>query len=207
MDPFTSPHYPAQDFTGAISLLANLKSECTRPEVLNNGAVRKLEKLVDWEILFIQICHSLDAWPQPCYDQKLLSGRCKQCLLALHAGDTVMPRLEIVDHCAAMLLNLGEWLGLQWPDKRLQSIELCSAFAVAVTEAESSFGGTKKVCRDAWELMLPMFVVAQHGNGNGNKGQRGGGGQQGGSARDSPALMVGANLSPFLKKMRHVSSE
>lgn len=210
---FTHPSF--QDYTTAIAMLANLKSECNRPELVNNVAVRKLEKLIDWEILHIQIAHSLDAWPRPCYDQPFLAAKCKQCLIAFHGGEAGMPRLEIVDHCAAMLLNMGEWLGMTWPDKRVQSIELCAAFAVAVTEAESF--GTKKMCRDAWELLLPMFVTANHGNSSnanngGGKGRGGGGGGQqqsggGGGARDSPALVGGTNLAPFFKKLRHVSSE
>lgn len=176
-------------------MLSVLKSECQRIDLQNIPAVIKLSKLVDWEILLIQILHSLEDWPKPRYDHQLMIHKCKQCLQSLHGGDNIAPRMEIVEYCGAMLLNLNEWNALQIPDKRFPSIELCSAFANAALETENF--KNKKICRDAWDLILPMFLKQQR--------ERGSGG--GSMSRDSPTLMVSTNLSPFLKRLRNITSK
>ncbi len=179
-----------QDFKTALSMLAALKSETQRSDVQNIPAAVPLGKLVEWEILFIQVYHTLEDWPKPRYDRELLITKCKQCLLTLQNGDSVLPRIEIFDYCAAMLLNLNEWNAIVTADKRFASLELCSTFASALMESDSFKG--KKIGRDAFDLVLPMFV---------NK--RG----QGQNSRDSPKLAATSNLMPFLKKLRHVPSE
>lgn len=208
---------PAQEFSDAIAMLSVLKSECHRSDLQNIPTVTKLAKLIDWEILFTQLQHMLYEWPRPCYDQQQIVQRCKQCLAAVHnASDNVVPRMDILDHCAVMLLNLNEWPALQSTDKRCPSVELCAAFAAAAMEAESM--RPKKVCRDLWDLVLPMFLSkrgGQDGNGSGaggggggaggNSGSGGGGGGRQGISRDSPTMVVGNQLTPTLKRMRNVT--
>lgn len=181
-----------QDFKTALSMLAALKSETQRPDVQNIPAAIPLGKLIEWEILFIQVYHTLEDWPKQRYDNQLLITKCKQCLLTLQNGDPVLPRPEIFDYCAAMLLNLNEWNAIVTADKRFASLELCSTFASAFMESDNFKG--KKNGRDAFDLVLPMFMVAN---------KRG----QGQNSRDSPKLAASINLMPFLKKLRNVSSE
>lgn len=180
------------DYAAALAALACLKAECTRPDLLANGTVRKLERQLDWEMLAVQLAHTLHVWPRPCYEQPLLLQRCKQVLQHLqhqppqqqHA-DNVLPRIDVVMACATMLLNLGDWSPSNWPEKRFQPLDLCTVFAAAAAEAESFGGGAKKVCRDAWETVLPMFL------------------------RDAPSLVGGSSatgLTPFLKRLRGVGS-
>lgn len=178
------------DFAAAIQLLAHLKTDIQRPELLNITPIQKLAKLINWEILYIQICHSLEDWPKSRYDTQIMITKCKQCLMSLQNGDNVVPRMEILEYCAAMLLNLNEWSALLSLDKRFPTMELCAAFAAAVTESENF--KAKKVCRDAWDYVLPMFSASN---------KRGSA-----ASRDSPSLIVSTNLLPFLKKLRNVTS-
>lgn len=184
------------DYAAALAALACLKAECSRPDLLTNGTVRKLERQLDWELLAVQLAHTLHAWPRPCYEQAQLLQRCKQVLAVLHQhqhpqqqqqhGDNVLPRMEVVLACATMLLNLGDWSPSNWPEKRFQPLELCAVFAAAAAEAESFGGGVKKVCRDAWETVLPMFL------------------------RDAQSLVGGSSataLMPFLRRLRGVGSK
>lgn len=223
-------------------MLACLRAECARPDLLGNGIVRKLEKQLDWELLQVQLAHMLHAWPRPCYEHSAQVQRCKQVLGMLQhqhgsdSGSSILPRIEVVMSCATMLLNLGDWTPSNWPEKRYQPLDMCAAFAAAAAEAESfNGGGAKKVCRDAWEMVLPMFLL-QNGGGTGGGGgaegnkqqkqqqQRGGGGGDGhrggnggggggggpnggGSARDSPSLVVGTSLTPFLKRLSGIGSK
>lgn len=175
-------------------MLATLKSETQRVDYQNVQTIVSLGKLVEWEILYIQVYHTLEDWPKQRYDNQLLINKCKQCLMTLQNGDTLLPRIEIFDYCAAMLLNLNEWNAIVSADKRFASLELCSTFAGAFMETDSFKG--KKIGRDAFDLVLPMFMVV-------NKR----GGQGGQNNRDSPKLAATTNLMPFLKKLRNVSSE
>jgi integrator complex subunit 8 len=86
-----------------------------------------------------------------------------------------------------MLLNLNEWNSVVFNDKRFASLELCSAFAVTIIDIDK-FKGIKKLNREAWDLVLPMFSAQSQ------KRQT--------AMRDSPTLLVASNLNPFLKKLR-----
>lgn len=167
-------------------MLAVLKSDTQRAEQQN---VVKLSKMIDWEILLIQICHSLEDWPKSRYDTQIMINKCKQCLLTLQNGDNVIPRIEILDHCAAMLLNLNEWNALVMLDKRFPSLELCSIFVNAIIESENY--KSKKTFQVALDYVLPMFSTSN------KRGPA--------ASRDSPTIVVGTNLIPFLKKIRNVA--
>jgi integrator complex subunit 8 len=76
---------------------------------------------------------------------------CKQCLSALQSGDTVIPRLEVMEHCAICLLNLGEWEYLTGLEKRWNYFEIAAAIAYACLDI-AKYKGNKKVSRDAWDI-------------------------------------------------------
>lgn len=177
------------EFTGALAMLACLRTECARPDLLTNGVVRCLEKLLDWEVLFVQLAHTLHAWPRPCYDQTSLLQRCKQ---AMQLQQPVFPRTEVVMASATMLLNLGDWKfpgHFDWPETSF-NLNLCAVFAAAAAEAEGAGIGAaapKKMCRDAWEMVRPMFLLASGvgAGGAGGIGGGGGGGAAGGGGNNN----------------------
>jgi integrator complex subunit 8 len=81
-----------------------------------------------------------------------LAAQCKACLGCVQAGDSVIPRLEVLEHCALALLNLGDWEYLTGLDRRWSYSELPVAIAHACQDI-AKYKGNKKVSRrDAWEL-------------------------------------------------------
>lgn len=145
-----------KDYSAAIALLTCLKSETARSDLSNNPLVLKLGKMAAWEGLLIQIQQILEEWPKKPTDQVQLMRNCKQCLNASTNND-VAPRAKILEHCAAILLNLNDWSSLLTPDKRYPALELSASVAQAYLDIEK-FKGTKKNSRDAWDLILPMFI-------------------------------------------------
>ncbi|CAD7012092.1 unnamed protein product [Ceratitis capitata] len=184
------------DYVGAVSMLSVLKSETQRQELSNTIMVSKLGKLVNWEILLIQITQCLEEWNCKTLDLQSLANRCKLCLVSLQSTDNIIPRIEIVESCALMLLNLGDWSSIMFLDKRVPQLELPIAFAATVLDMEK-MKGSKKVCRDAFDLVLQMFVNTTKRSGGA------GGGPGGNNSRNSPSLAVSTGLQPFLKRIRH----
>ncbi|XP_053669631.1 integrator complex subunit 8 [Anopheles nili] len=149
-----------KDYATAITLLTVLKNETQRPELSSNPLMAKLGKMVSWEGLLVQIQQVLEEWPRKPAEQQQLVRNCKQCLNATvgSAGNDVTPHAKLLEHCAALLLNFNEWNALLITnDKRYPGIELCSAITQAFFDIEK-FKGTKKTNREAWEMVLPMFL-------------------------------------------------
>ncbi|XP_075164917.1 integrator complex subunit 8 [Haematobia irritans] len=186
------------DYIGAVSMLSVLKSETQRPELSNSSIISKLGKLVSWEILLIQITQCLDEWNHKTLDLQSLGNRCKQCLASLQTNDNIIPRIEIIESCATMLLNLNDWNAVIMLDKRLPQLELVIAFAATFVDMEK-MKGPKKICRDVWDLVLSMFLNTSKRGGSAGAGS----GSGGGSSRNSPCLAVSTGLYPFLKRIRH----
>lgn len=185
-----------------------LKVETQRPEFQSSQSVIKLGKLIDYEILLFQITQTLEEWPRKVLDNAVMITKCKQCLMATQNGESVSPRVEILDACAAMLLNLNEAASLVLFEKRFPSSELYSAIANSILELDQHKpNAPKKICRDAWDLVLPMFICnngTQQNNKRNSSNNAGGSGGNMGNMRDSPTLIVSTNLLPFLKKLREV---
>lgn len=204
-------------------MLNVLKTETQRHE--NNPAITKLSKLIDYEILLFQMTQTLEEWPRKAIDGTTMITKCKQCFLAVSGSDGVVPRLEILDACAAMLLNLNEPSVLVSAEVRYPSSELYSAVANTIIDLEQQkTNALKKICRDAWDLVLPMFgsnstaAVPANTNkrggtsgtgnnaaasgSNNNNGNNNGGGTNTPNVRDSPTIIVSTSLLPFLKKLR-----
>lgn len=203
-------------------MLNVLKTETQRHE--NNPAITKLSKLIDYEILLFQMTQTLEEWPRKALENATMIAKCRQCF-SVPNTDAVAPRLEILDACAAMLLNLNEPAILVSGDVRYPSSELYSAVANTITDLEQQkTNAMKKICRDAWDLVLPMFAInnpttapantnkrggasgtggnATTSSSNNNNGNNNGGGTSTPNVRDSPTIIVGTSLLPFLKKLR-----
>ncbi|XP_055692605.1 integrator complex subunit 8 [Lutzomyia longipalpis] len=173
-----------KDYPTAIAMLNNLKTETQRPDIASTPAVAKISKLIGWEILLVQITQCLNDWPRKHPDSVAIGTKCKQSIMSLQNGDAAIPRTEILEYSIAMLLNLSEWQSLILPDKRSPILELSSALATAAMDIEK--GKPSRVCREAWDLVLPMYSTS------GNKRN---------ISRDSPTLAVN-NFSSFFNKLR-----
>lgn len=194
-------------------MLNAVKSEIQRKQ--ENIPV-KLSKLIDHEILLFQISQNLEDWPKRCIENQIMINKCKQCLSSNQSGDNIVSRVEILDACAAMLINLNETSGLISSEKRFPSSDLYLAVANAIVDLEHYKAITaKKVCREAWDLVLAMFSTnagmpssssassSQGGKRNMGPSTSGSIGSGGIShVRDSPTIIVSTSLSPFLKKLR-----
>uniref|UniRef100_A0A1B0GNW5 INTS8 TPR repeats domain-containing protein n=1 Tax=Phlebotomus papatasi TaxID=29031 RepID=A0A1B0GNW5_PHLPP len=174
-----------KDYGSAIALLNTLKTETQRSDLANTSTVAKMGKLISWEILLVQICQCLNDWPRKHPESAAIGLKCKQCILSLQNGDTAIPRTEILEYSIAMLLNLSDWASLILPEKRSPTLELSSALAGAAMDIEK--GKPSRICREAWEIVLPMFSATP-----GNKRNM---------SRDSPTLAVN-NFSSFFNKLR-----
>lgn len=133
----------------------------------SSNNVTKLFKLVRWEILLIQISQLLDSWPKSIIgnkfihnnhlikfwlfvniDKQALADACEACL---QTNDSVLPRTEVVEHCAICLLNLGRWDFLSNLDKRRITFEITSAIAMSCQEIIKQ-KGTKKLPKNLWDI-------------------------------------------------------
>ncbi|XP_021913998.1 integrator complex subunit 8 isoform X2 [Zootermopsis nevadensis] len=144
-----------KDFKLARDLLNAVGKEA-RNSSINSGVLYKLIRLLSWETLLIQIIEFLTEWPNHKLNTSTLVSDCKQCLAALQSGDNVIPRLEVMEHCAICLLNLGEWEYLIGLEKRWNYFEIAAAIACACLDI-AKYKGNKKVSRDAWDIVLPIF--------------------------------------------------
>lgn len=179
------------DYASAIALLVVAKNETQRQEFQNMGNVPKLCKLIQWEIILVQIQQALQDWPKSPTDPQQIIRNCKLCIAALTGNETIIPRIEVLEYCSAMLLNLGEWSSVILPEKRFSGLELFSAFANAVVDIDKSKGTKGKINKDAWDLLLPIF---QNAPSQKRPGMR--------DSRDSPSLPQTMNFQAFLKKLR-----
>lgn len=146
----------SKDFRKSILLLENTEKEAKESPGISSNTLYKLNRLIDWEILLVQINQYLEEYPENSIDPGQLISSCKSCLAALQSGDSVIPRLEVMENCALALLNLGEWDTLTSMDKRWIYLELAAAIAYACQDI-NKYKGNKKISRDAWDLILPIF--------------------------------------------------
>ncbi|XP_031630488.1 integrator complex subunit 8 isoform X3 [Contarinia nasturtii] len=156
-----------QDFKVALNLLNAAKSEVQRHDA--NTSTNRLNKLIDNEILLTQATQQLQDWPKKPADHDAIIVKCKQALKS-NNGENVPPRIEILPSCAAVLLNSNEANELLRIDRRFPSSELFSAIAAIVIEIEQHKAtASKKVFRDAWDMIAPMFANGGHSSSGNNR--------------------------------------
>lgn len=127
-----------------------------------NTATIRLNKLIDNEILLTQATQHLEEWPKKSTDHDVLLSKCKDALKS-NNGENVPPRTEILPWCAAVLINANESSDLVRIDRRFPSSDLFSAFAAIIIELEQhKANASKKVFRDAWDIIAPMFANGGH---------------------------------------------
>ncbi|KAF5274403.1 hypothetical protein FQA39_LY07283 [Lamprigera yunnana] len=134
----------------SLELLNVLKNE-VKPETGN--VIPKLDRLLSWEILLVRINQLLEEWPAINVDKKELANECEACL---QTAESVLPRAEIMEHCALCLLNLGHFEFLSVFEKRWNYFEITATIAAACQDL-IKYKGSKKLPRELWDLVLPVF--------------------------------------------------
>lgn len=192
-----------QKYECALQLLEVAAQEAALHQI---NVMMKVASLIDWEIIFVK-SHYLHAdWHNRARGQ-IIDSLLPRLLIMFEVAD--LPRPEILEQGALMLLNLGQWdvltvgMSAVCSDKRLNLpiCELASGLAYACQDIVK-FKGNKKVSRDAWDLIVPVFGHA------GNMQKRGGGGAGTVMHQDSPSLMSGINhyvILQFVLQLRDVS--
>lgn len=145
-----------KDYAQAIDLLSKVEQETKSNGSVSNNIMNKVTKLISWEVLLVQIIQFFADWPHGIIGTEQLIAGCKQCLAAIQSGESVVPRVEVQEQCMLCLLNLGQWDYLVASDKRWTHFELPQALAAACQDV-IKYKGTKKVCKDAWDIVLPVF--------------------------------------------------
>lgn len=187
-----------QKYECALHLLEVAAQEAVLHQV---NVIMKISTLIDWEIVFVKSHFLHTDWHNRGRGQ-IIDSLLPRCLIMFEVAD--LPRLDILEQGALILLNLGQWDILtsgMCTDKRLNLpiCELASGLAYACQDIVK-FKGNKKVSRDAWDLMVPVFGHL------GNLQKRGGGG--GVMHQDSPSLLSGINhdiILQFTSQLRDVS--
>lgn len=157
-----------QEFKVALNLLNAAKSEVQRHDA--NTSTTRLNKLIDNEILLTQATQTLNEWPKKPIDHEAIITKCKLALKSGNGNDIVPPRTEILPSCAAVLINSNEANDLIRIDRRFPSSELFSAIATIILEIEQHKAtASKKVFRDAWDLIAPMFANGGHSSSSNNR--------------------------------------
>lgn len=118
------------------------------------GNVTKLVKMVNWEVLLIQITQLMEEWPRSTVDKTALANACEVCL---QTSESVLPRTEIVESCAICLLNLGRWDFLMSYENRWPTFDIISASALGCHEIVKN-KGSKKFSKNLWDIVLPIFA-------------------------------------------------
>lgn len=184
------------------------KNEAQRSD-LNSPQLTRLKKIISWEKLFVQIKQCLDEWPKSrkANDTQSLISECKQCLATLFNAENLYPRVEILEFSAITLLNFNECQSVVIPDKRFAVLELFSVFASLMIDMEK-FKGTKKMNREAWDLVIPMFMNNQSSALSSSNSSASGSNAQGKRSlrnifnNDNAASLAHTTFIPFLKNLR-----
>lgn len=151
-----------------MNLLNAAKAEVQRHDATSSTI--RLSKLIDNEILLTQATQTLHEWPMNSIDHKSIITKCKSALKSGNGNDIVPPRTEILPSCAAVLINSDEANDLLRIDRRFPSSELFSAIAAIMIELEQHKAtASKKVFRDAWDLIAPMFANGGHLSSSNNR--------------------------------------
>lgn len=196
----------------------------------NTQTGAKLFKLIEWEILLVQIMQFLSQWPKSSTTSKvnklgkgfvlielpLLSDRFAElvvhsrgCLGALQRGEAIFPRSEVVDYCVALLLAACEWdflinLDVRWNLNVNVELAACLA-AVCYDLPRDRDRPPRKTPKTLWDTIVPTFNPSSAANmaagqGGGMKRTSTGAIQPGGSSRDSPNANIALVTRPALAK-------
>lgn len=147
-----------QDYSTAVNMLTVLRTEMTRSEYDKNVLIGKLNVLVNWEILLVQIEQAINEWPKKVGDPPALAAKCKQCLVSASQNvDGVIPRIKVLEYCGYYLLNGNDLNTTMLYEKRNQVLQLAAELGTVISEVELYRNGTRKSVPYAWILVTQMF--------------------------------------------------
>lgn len=151
-----------QDYATAVNMLSVLRTEMQRPEYMSNSLIGKLNMLINWEILLVQIEQAINEWPKKVGDPPALAARCKQCLVSASQNvDGVIPRIKVLEYCGYYLLNGNDLNTSMVYEKRNPVLQLATELGTVINEVEIYRSGTRKSVPYAWILVTQMFEVGQ----------------------------------------------
>lgn len=100
-----------------------------------------------------------------------LVKKTKTCITSVRLGQDVQPSRFVLEHCAAFLLNIRDWLYLSNMDNSgCGHIELCRLFSCVCKELPS-VKNARKPARDLWEALRHIFTTSNQQN-RGNSAAR-----------------------------------
>lgn len=115
-------------------------------------------KHVRWQILLAELCHySFNLTAKTDLSVQDLVIQCKQCLTAVRLGQDITPSIEVVEHCAAFLCNIGEWQYLADLNNTGDGfIEFSRLLALLVRDIQQK-KNVRKPARDLWDAVIGVF--------------------------------------------------
>lgn len=127
------------------------------------NSVPRLIRFLTWEVLRIDLLEVLDAPVyicQPSHHRGEIVTGVLSCFKALNQEREIPPDCDLLELCAAVLLNFREWDKLMDLDTRQQPyFELARTIAGACKDVFMN-KGTRGASRELWELILPVFSVS-----------------------------------------------
>jgi len=120
--------------------------------------ISKLSKILEWEILLVDITQFFDEWPSS--GSELLLPRCKDCLRCYQSQSSELkPRTEIVENVLMWLINLEEYQFVagfdqsvqRWPF--LEFLVLLGTVCIDLCDKKDS----SSYYRELWYTVLPLF--------------------------------------------------
>ncbi|XP_044731508.1 integrator complex subunit 8 [Chrysoperla carnea] len=188
----------AKDYKNSLRMYSQFDTKSIKNST--NPATLKLWKLVSWEILLVKVIQYTEEWPANYLskdDKRDLISKCEECLLSQPTDyvSNVIPRTELIEHFSLFLLNVGEWEFIVNLEKRWNYFELTTTVAHACQDL-IKYKGTKKLNKDVWELVLPVF-------GPSSQNQQQKRGNPNSHHRDSPNAKNKLNLLGFIGSLRN----
>ncbi|XP_021200979.3 integrator complex subunit 8 [Helicoverpa armigera] len=178
----------------ALSLLSVLEGEARSQ--LGGGNDPNLYRLcrhLSWEVLFLQINVVLSEWPHHRINLSALANKCKACIVAVTAGDGIVPRPQVIEACWICLINACEWEGM---GMTTGPGEVAAALCAACFELQRG-KATRKFPRPLWDYALGVYC-----NGPAPVKRSAGGAPT--HSRDAPAAWAEARIAfnGFLSTLR-----
>lgn len=198
-----------KDYTGAVEMLKAVDTRGRSEQISSTQGGSKLFKLIEWEILLVNVMQFLQQWPQ--YNNTAagvfvdLAAQCRGCLGAQQRGETIFPRSEVVDYCVALLLAARELDFLSELDVRSNinlNVELATHLAAICYDLQRDRERpSRKNSKSFWDIIVPVFNPSNSSSGSSMKRSSTGSLQGNSNARDSPnanaSLVNRAALTKF----------
>ncbi|KAL1115844.1 hypothetical protein AAG570_006134 [Ranatra chinensis] len=147
-----------KNFGMARTFLRVVGDEMARKYSLAQSVRTKLERLVSWELLLIDVHQFHAEWPAKNIDWQSVTHGCIGVLLKTDGGNA---RPTLYEQCALALLNAGQWqqlVNLPPAKGNTPTTELYISLAMACLDINKY---NKKISTEAWDKLLPVFVGNQ----------------------------------------------